>query len=89
MAATGTGEQDATCHNESSSALGIDGEIARLQQEISHLKIKLQKSQLDEESFENDDAKVLTYTGLPKFGVLTGILRLISPNLKNGTLSHF
>lgn len=67
----------------------LDMEIKSLRTEIEELKAQLTKSQLTEESFCNDDQKILAYTGLPKFNIFMSILKLVSPYLRPSTLTPF
>ncbi|XP_046856171.1 uncharacterized protein LOC124449281 [Xenia sp. Carnegie-2017] len=55
----------------------MKSEINRLTQENLELKNKISDVTLDEKSFLNDDEKVLFYTGLPNWKILSATLELI------------
>ncbi|XP_046860953.1 uncharacterized protein LOC124454191 [Xenia sp. Carnegie-2017] len=56
-------------------------EINRLTQENLELKNKISDMTIDEKSFLNDDEKVLFYTGLPSWKILSATLELVRPYL--------
>lgn len=54
-------------------------------EEVCKLKNKLDCHTLSEKTFENDDKKVLYYTGLINFAILSHIYNLVDPYLKKRT----
>jgi hypothetical protein len=59
----------------------IETEIGRLTAEKGALKAKLKEMSLDEEAFMNDNKRVLFYTGLPNWMLLSAVFNLVQPFL--------
>ena len=62
------------------------GTSQKLQEKKTDLENKVSDLELDQKSFEDNDEKVKTFTGLTKYTYLLQILVLISPNLKKNVL---
>ncbi len=56
-------------------------EIDCLLEENRALKLKLDRSKMDEHFLKDDDEKVMYYTGLPHFEVVKGLLACVQPHL--------
>ena len=73
--------QDASCQTELSSIdiAKMEDDLKRSMEEINKLKMEVLSASLTKESFENNDEKVLFYTGLPNFITLMAIFYLLEP----------
>ena len=73
--------KDAPCQIELSSIdiANMEDDLKRSTEEINKLKREVLSASLTQESFENNDEKVLFYTGLPNFITLMAIFDLLEP----------
>ena len=70
---------DASCQTEMSSAdiSKLEFELRLRNTEIHELRDKVLQTSLSEESFQNNDEKVLFYTGLPNFALMMTLLHFL------------
>ena len=75
-----------TSHDENAIDFFRD-EYYRLLNENKELKNRIDDLEINQESFENDESKVLYYTGLPKFATLMFVFNLIVEFIPHGSMA--